>query len=126
MMDASLPILMKKKDVNYYLDLPYNITVQKIHEDSGDYYYARVLELDGCQSHGTTVEAAYENIREAMEGWLEVKLEFGDPIPEPVADNDYSGKFNLRIPKSLHRRLAMEAEHEGVSMNQYALYKLAL
>ena len=117
---------MKNKDINYYLGLPYNITIQEIHDESGDYFYARVLELDGCQSHGATVDEAYSNIREAMEGWLEVKLEFGDPIPEPLSDNDYSGKFNIRIPKSLHRRLAMEAENEGVSMNQYALYKLAL
>ena len=114
------------KDKDYFLNLPYNITIQEIHDESGDYYYARVLELDGCQSHGGTVEEAYSNIREAMEGWLEVKLEFGDPIPEPLSDNEYSGKFNIRIPKSLHRRLAMEAEKEGVSMNQYALYKLAL
>ena len=119
-------MLMESKDINYYLGLPYNITVQKNHDQSGDYYYVRVLELDGCQSHGATVEEAYSNIREAMEGWIEVKLEFGDPIPEPISDNDYSGKFNIRIPKSLHRRLAMEAESEGVSMNQYALYKLAL
>ncbi|MCL2152664.1 MAG: type II toxin-antitoxin system HicB family antitoxin [Oscillospiraceae bacterium] len=117
---------MGSKDINYYLGLPYNVTVQEIHDESGDYYYARVLELDGCQSHGATVEEAYLNIREAMEGWIEVKLEFGDPIPEPISDNNYSGKFNIRIPKSLHRRLAMEAKNEGVSMNQYALYKLAL
>ena len=117
---------MERKDINYYLGLPYNVTVQRYRDASGDYYYARVLELDGCQSHGVTFEEAYLNIREAMEGWIEVKLEFGDPIPEPISDNNYSGKFNIRIPKSLHRRLAMEAENEGVSMNQYALYKLAL
>ena len=117
---------MNKKDKNHYLGLPYNVTVQNIHDESGDYFYARVLELDGCQSHGATVEEAYTNIREAMEGWIEIKLEFGDPIPEPLTDNSYSGKFNIRIPKSLHKRLAMEAENEGVSMNQYALYKLAL
>ena len=117
---------MESKDINYYLNLPYNVTMQKIHDESGDYYYARVLELDGCQSHGATVEEAYSNIREAMEGWIEVKLEFNDPIPEPISDNNYSGKFNIRIPKSLHKRLAIEAENEGVSMNQYALYKLAL
>jgi len=60
-----------------------------------------------------------------MEGWLEVRLEYGDPIPEPVGDSNYSGKFNLRIPKSLHRRLSIEAVKEGISLNQYALYKLS-
>jgi predicted HicB family RNase H-like nuclease len=60
-----------------------------------------------------------------MEGWLEVKIEYGDPIPEPLGDENYSGKFVIRIPKSLHRKLAIEAEQEGISLNQYAMYKLS-
>jgi predicted HicB family RNase H-like nuclease len=116
---------MDKKDINFYMGLPYNITVQETHDESGNYFYARVLELDGCQSHGSTIAEAYESIREAMEGWLEIKLEYGDEIPEPLTDNTFSGKFNLRIPKSLHKRLVVEAQTEGVSLNQYALYKLA-
>ncbi len=38
---------------------------------------------------------------------------------------DYSGKISLRIPRSLHMKLAEEARQEGISLNQYALYKLA-
>ena len=37
--------------------------------------------LHGCISQGETLEAALENIREAMELWLEVALEMGDYIP---------------------------------------------
>ena len=37
----------------------------------------------------------------------------------------YNGKILLRIPRSLHRRLAECAQIEGVSLNQYALYKLS-
>ncbi|WP_042226876.1 toxin-antitoxin system HicB family antitoxin, partial [Paenibacillus popilliae] len=37
----------------------------------------------------------------------------------------YSGKFNVRIPKTLHRQLAEQSEREGVSLNQYVLYKLS-
>ena len=37
----------------------------------------------------------------------------------------YSGKLVLRIPRSLHRKLKNEATMEGVSLNQYMLYKLA-
>lgn len=39
--------------------------------------------------------------------------------------SEYSGKISLRIPKSLHKKLAEEARAEGVSLNQYALYKLS-
>lgn len=43
----------------------------------------------------------------------------------PLSVDSYSGKFNVRIPKSLHERLVMEAKLEGVSLNQHVLYKLA-
>lgn len=38
---------------------------------------------------------------------------------------EYSGKLVLRIPRSLHKALKEQAEIEGVSLNQYMLYKLA-
>ena len=113
------------KEVKKYMKLPYNYIVQSIKDESGEYFYARVLELDGCQSTGNTIKEAYENLKNAMEGWIETKLEGGFDIPMPVGYEDFSGKFTVRIPKSLHYRLAIEAKQEGISLNQYALYKLS-
>lgn len=118
----SLPKNMKLED---YLKLPYTKIVQEINDGSSHYFYGKILELDGCQSTGDTLEELYESMNEAMEGYLEIKLEKGLPIPVPVSQDDYSGKFVVRVPKSLHQRLSVEAEKEGVSLNQYALYKLA-
>lgn len=115
---------MDKKDIKHYMGLPYNYLIQPITDESGSYFYGRVLELDGCQSTGETFEEAYKDLQEAMEGWLEIKIEYGDFIPEPMVDEKYSGKFVVRIPKSLHRKLVIEAEQEGISLNQYAMYKL--
>ena len=112
-------------NVEEYLKLPYNYIIQQITDESGTYFYAKVLELDGCQTTGETFEEAYENIKEAMKGWIETKLEAGFEIPLPVGHESFSGKFIIRIPKSLHYRLTIEAEREGVSLNQYALYKLS-
>lgn len=113
------------KKVKDYMELPYNYIVQPIKDESGEYFYAKVLELDGCQSTGDTFEEAYENLKEAMEGWIETKIEGGFEVPLPVGYDDFSGKFIVRIPKSLHYKLSVEAEQEGVSLNQYALYKLS-
>lgn len=113
------------KDVKYYMELPYNHIIQHIKDESGEYYYAKILELDGCQSTGETFEEAYENLKEAMQGWIETKIESGYDIPLPVGYENFSGKFIVRIPKSLHYKLSIEAEQEGVSLNQYALYKLS-
>ena len=38
---------------------------------------------------------------------------------------DYSGKISIRVPKTLHRDLAQDAKEEGISLNQFILYKLA-
>ena len=111
--------------IHEYMELPYNIVIRHVKDDSGEYYFATVQELDGCMSDGATVEEAHANVREAMEGWLETKLEARLPIPKPLDDDKYSGKYVVRLPKSLHRRLSAEAEKEGVSLNQYTLYKLS-
>jgi predicted RNase H-like HicB family nuclease len=112
--------------VKEYLELPYHIIVQHLVDESGNYYFAAVQELDGCMSHGDSYDEAFENIQEAMEGWIETKLEGGFSVPMPINEDQYSGKFVLRLPKSLHARLALEAEKEGVSLNQYALYRLSV
>lgn len=114
---------MRKLDE--YMKLPYNYIIQPIEDESGKYFYARVLEMDGCQSTGKTFSDAYENLREAMEGWIEAKLDENFEVPMPLNSNKFSGKFLVRIPKSLHYKLTIEAEKEGVSLNQYTLYKLS-
>uniref|UniRef100_UPI00405731CB type II toxin-antitoxin system HicB family antitoxin n=1 Tax=Acetatifactor sp. TaxID=1872090 RepID=UPI00405731CB len=114
-----------REKVKEYMKLPYTKIIQEMNDESGHYFYGRILELDGCQSTGETLEEMYESLKEAMELYLEVKLENNLPIPLPNSAEAYSGKFVVRLPKTLHQRLAIEAENEGVSLNQYAVYKLA-
>ena len=113
------------KTVQDYMKLAYNYIIRPITDESGSYFHASVLELTGCQSTGDTFDEAYKGLREAMEGWIETKLENGFSVPEPLDREKHSGRFTLRIPKSLHSHLAIEAEKEGVSLNQYMLYKLS-
>ena len=115
--------MMELKD---YMKLPYTRLVQEIDDESGHYFYGKILELDGCQSTAETLTELYENLNEVMENYLEIKLENNLPIPLPNDANKYSGKFVVRLPKTLHQRLAIEASQEGVSLNQLALYKLSL
>ncbi|MBF0310825.1 MAG: type II toxin-antitoxin system HicB family antitoxin [Magnetococcales bacterium] len=46
-------------------------------------------------------------------------------IPVAPSRRKYSGQFNVRIAKDLHRRLAIEAERQGVSLNAWVSNKLA-
>ena len=47
------------------------------------------------------------------------------PVPEPMAEQHYSGEFRVRIPPQLHRNLAMMAAEQGVSLNRLASATLA-
>lgn len=105
-----------EKDIEYYINLPY--TYEMIW-DPDHAWFIRVKELPGCMSQGDTANEAIEMIHDAMRGWIGVALEDGIPIPEPKPDEDYSGKFVVRVPRSLHRQLAEAAEREGVSLNQF-------
>ncbi|MFR1638054.1 MAG: toxin-antitoxin system HicB family antitoxin [Eggerthellaceae bacterium] len=49
----------------------------------------------------------------------------GEAAPAPIASRAYSGKFQVRIPPELHRRLAMEAAEERVSLNRLVAARLA-
>jgi predicted RNase H-like HicB family nuclease len=112
--------------IKEYLERPYTIVIRHINDESGSYYFAAVREFDGCISDGETYAEAFENIQEAMDGWIEAKLAGGFSVPDPIEDNRYSDEFNLRIPQSLHARLAAEAAREGVSLNQYAVRRLGM
>ena len=115
-----------EKSIEYYMNLPYTFIIQPYTDESGIYYIGKVLELDGCTTDGDTKEEVLENIKEAMESWIEAKLANGFAVPEPVTEHEASGRFTLRLPKTLHQRLTLEASKEGVSLNQYALYKLSM
>ena len=112
-----------KEKVDYYMGLPYTIVIQPQKDNGEVYYTAIVLELDGCRTDGETRKEALENIKEAMEGWIETKLANGYEVPEPL--REMSGKITLRMPKTLHRQLALKSSEEGVSLNQYIVYKLS-
>ncbi len=63
---------MKNNDCN---TLPYTRLVQEMNDESGRYFYGKILELDGCQSTGDTLDELHKNLSEAMELYLEVKAE---------------------------------------------------
>ena len=111
-----------EKTLDYYLGLPYTIELK---EDPESGWFVKIKELPGCMSQGDTANEALEMIQEAMELWLEVSLEDGDPIPEPRELDDFSGKFVVRVPRSLHRELVEQAKREGVSLNQCVNLALA-
>ena len=117
---------MKKKSIEYYMRLPYRMEIIPDIEEGG--YTACYPDLPGCLSCSETLDGIIKNALDAKRAWIEAALKEGLNIAEPADEKDvslYSGQFKLRMPRSLHRSLAMHAKIEGISMNQYCNYLLA-
>lgn len=113
------------KDIKYYLELNYPITIDTFSEfDRKKRYVAEITDLPGCSAHGDTIEEALKELENVKIGWLEVSLKRGLEVPEPVAEEQFSGKFLLRIPAKLHKLLSVKANKAGQSLNQYIKYTL--
>lgn len=107
---------IEKKDIAYYLGLPYTKTLRA--DEDGD-VVAKIVELPGCSAHGADEQEALRNLAEAQRLWIEDCVAAGDAIPEPAREDPLpSGKWVQRVPRSLHRRLSQMAKEEGVSLNQ--------
>lgn len=114
-----------KKDFNYYMSLNYPVEISVIPEDEGGGYLASIPLLPGCMTDGETVEEAYTNLQDAKREWIIDMLDRGLPINEPNMKPRFSGRFVVRVPKTLHRLLAEESEREGISLNQFVNNSLA-
>lgn len=101
-----------------YLSLQYRLDVIAAPEGG---YVLDYPDLPGCMTQVESFDEVAHAAEEIRHLWIETQFEDGDPIPLPTYPEEYSGKFNLRLPRSLHRRLAESAEREGVSLNQYVV-----
>ena len=110
-----------RKPLEHYLDLQYPFVVQA---DPDGGYVIVYPDLPGCLSQAETLDEIPAMAEDARTGWIETEYEEGRNIPEP-SHQEYSGKFNVRIPKSLHRALADAAAQDGVSLNQYVVMLLS-
>ncbi|HTV20953.1 MAG TPA: toxin-antitoxin system HicB family antitoxin [Polyangiaceae bacterium] len=87
--------------------------------DGGEHYAAEILEFPGCSSTGATPAEAYANLERAAEAWLVRWLGDGREAPRPFTNRETSGRFALRLPKSLYVRASQAAARESVSLNLY-------
>jgi antitoxin HicB len=114
---------MNRNSIEDVLSRPYR-RVLTPDPDSGA-ITGTVPEFPGCVAEGTSVQEAYDNLEKAMASWAESLLSRGLEIPPPAETRDYSGRFPLRLPKSLHERVSQLAETDGVSLNTYLVRLIA-
>ena len=117
-----------KKDLEYYLKLPYVIEVVPIPEAHGGGFTARLPQIGrfAVTGDGETPGKAIADLELSKKERFAWYLEMGIPIPEPEEEfEEFSGRFIVRLPKTLHQQLVGEAKRNQISLNQYVSYLLA-
>ena len=95
----------------------YPFTIKELSEEDGGGVLIEFPDLPGCMSDGETIEEAIANGADAVKAWITVAKERGITIPSSCNDEKMSGKWVQRVPKSLHAKLARQAQQEQVSLN---------
>ena len=83
-------------------------------EDKG--FIAEAPDLPGCSAWGKTEASAVREAQRAIVAWLEAAQAAGREVPVPSVSEPldrYSGKFVVRVPRSVHARLSRKAKQEG-------------
>lgn len=69
--------------------------------------------------------AALKGIRKVVAEVVADMKKTGEPIPEPIANRHYSGKFVVRVTPETHRLLAIQSAETGVSLNRLVSAKIS-
>jgi len=87
-------------------------------------FVARAAEFPSLAAHGDTLEDALREIKNVVGYVLRDLEKTGEFVPEPFGKRSFSGRLVLRMPEYLHRKLALDAMQQGVSLNQLLNLKL--
>jgi|SRR5699024_10535561 len=88
-------------------------------------FIGSVAELPALTATAATAEEAFTQIRSLASDAVADLAGRGMPVPVPYADRDYSGRFQVRVPPEMHRRLTIEAAEQSISLNRLVVSRLS-
>ena len=100
----------------------YTYRVTWSHED--EEYLGLCVEFPSLSWLDNDYAAALQGIRNVVAEVVSDMQSNNEPIPQPLAIKRYSGNFTVRIPPDLHRRLAIQAAEDDISINRLVSSKL--
>ncbi len=91
-------------------------TVNLLLDDDSD-WLAHLVELPHVSAFATSPQKALSELKIVWEAVKASYVERQEPIPVAPARRRYSGAFNVRVAREVHRQLVIKAAQEGVSLN---------
>ena len=107
-----------KKDLDYYLNLPYEILVRPLSKDEGGGYFARYKDFPYVMGDGDSEAEAIKDAREAFKLVVATDIAEGKPVKEP-ADESKKVRINVSLSQSLLNAI------DAVSKNRSAFLERA-
>ena len=96
----------------------YHAQVEYDADDS--FFVGKVYGIsDSLFFHGTSVKELEAMFHQSVDNYLQMCAETGK-----TPDREFKGSFNVRISPELHRKIALCAVREGISLNQYVVEAL--
>jgi len=99
-------------------------TVNLYLDEDGD-WLAHFVDLPNISAFADAPERALKELAVAWDGVKESYRKHSEEVPIAPSRKEYSGQFNVRIDKRVHRALAAEATKAGISLNALVAQKLA-
>lgn len=93
-------------------------------EEDGE-YVGLCAEFSSLSWLADTPEAALAGIRKTVSQIIRDMESTSEIIPQPLTTKNYSGKFTVRIPPEVHRKLQIEAAENKISLNRLISAKLS-
>lgn len=88
-------------------------------------YIGTVAEMPSLSWAADSQIDAFTGIRALVSDILDDMQTSGETPPQAIADRSFSGKFMVRVTPETHRRLAIDAAEQHVSLNRLAASRLA-
>jgi predicted RNase H-like HicB family nuclease len=88
-------------------------------------HVATVAEFPSLSWLAATPVEALAGLADVVRDVLADLAASGESIPEPLSERTYSGRFVVRVPAEVHRRLVREAAEQHVSLNRLVSDRLA-
>ncbi len=88
-------------------------------------YVGLCAEFPSVSWLAATHEAALKGVRKLVSSIVADMKKGDEVIPQPIATRSFSGKFMVRVPPEVHRKLALKAAEDGISLNRLATSKLS-